>query len=74
LTRRGNPVKLAYGANGPYVAAGVPHRVTRRGNRWQKVFFSDSDYECYRAMLNRSLAKRKPGPEPAAKVNQPTVL
>lgn len=32
------------------VAAGVPHHVTQRGNRRQKVFFSDSGYECYRAL------------------------
>ena len=27
------------------VAAGVPHHVTQRGNRRQKVFFGDDDYE-----------------------------
>jgi putative transposase len=39
------------------VAAGVPHHVTQRGNRRQKVFFSDSDYECYRAMLAEGCRK-----------------
>ena len=33
------------------VAAGVPHHVTQRGNRRQEVFFSDADYETYRALL-----------------------
>jgi len=29
------------------VAAGVPHHVTQRGNRRQKVFFCDADCETY---------------------------
>jgi putative transposase len=33
------------------VAAGSPHLVTQRGNRGQKVFFSDSDYELYLELL-----------------------
>jgi putative transposase len=33
------------------VAAGCPHLVTQRGNRGQKVFFADSDYELYRTLL-----------------------
>jgi putative transposase len=33
------------------VAAGVPHLVTQRGNRGQKVFFGDGDYETYKALL-----------------------
>jgi putative transposase len=33
------------------VAAGAPHLVTQRGNRGQKVFFSDSDYEFYLELL-----------------------
>lgn len=33
------------------VAAGSPHLVTQRGNRGQKVFFADSDYELYRTLL-----------------------
>ena len=33
------------------VAAGVPHHVTQRGNRRQKVFFGDDDYEEYRTLL-----------------------
>jgi putative transposase len=34
------------------VAAGSPHLVTQRGNRGQKVFFSDSDYELYLSLLS----------------------
>jgi putative transposase len=33
------------------VAPNVPHHVTQRGNRRQKVFFSDADYEAYRVLL-----------------------
>src|SRR5882672_4243084 len=33
------------------VAAGVPHHVTQRGNRRQKVFFGDDDYRAYKALL-----------------------
>jgi putative transposase len=33
------------------VAAGVPHLVTQRGNRGQKVFFSEADYELYKELL-----------------------
>jgi len=33
------------------VAAGSPHLVTQRGNRGQKVFFSESDYELYLQLL-----------------------
>ena len=33
------------------VAPGLPHHVTQRGNRRQTVFFSDDDYEAYRALL-----------------------
>lgn len=33
------------------VAPGAPHLVTQRGNRGQKVFFSDADYELYLDLL-----------------------
>jgi putative transposase len=33
------------------VVAGVPHHVTQRGNRRQDVFFGDSDYQMYKALL-----------------------
>jgi len=34
-----------------YVVPGLPHHVTQRGNRREKVFFSDADYELYRDLL-----------------------
>jgi putative transposase len=33
------------------VAAGLPHHVTQRGNRRQRVFFGDDDYATYRGLL-----------------------
>ena len=30
------------------VAPGLPHYVTQRGNRRERVFFSDDDYRLYR--------------------------
>ena len=33
------------------VIPGLPHHVTQRGNRRLPVFFSDADYESYRALL-----------------------
>ena len=33
------------------VAAGIPHLVTQRGNRGQKVFFGDDDYTLYKSLL-----------------------
>ncbi len=33
------------------VAVGLPHHVTQRGNRRQRVFFRDDDYAAYRALL-----------------------
>jgi REP-associated tyrosine transposase len=33
------------------VAAGLPHHVTQRGGRRQRVFFGSDDYEAYRALL-----------------------
>ena len=34
------------------VAPGVPHHVTQRGNRRQRVFFSDADYRLYLELLD----------------------
>lgn len=33
------------------VIPGVPHHITQRGNRRQQTFFSDHDYELYRALM-----------------------
>lgn len=38
------------------VAAGFPHLVTQRGNRGQKVFFSETDYELYLELLAEGAA------------------
>ncbi|MFP4056785.1 MAG: hypothetical protein ACLF0G_07940 [Candidatus Brocadiia bacterium] len=35
------------------VVPGVPHHVTERGNRRQRSFFREEDYEAYRARLAR---------------------
>ncbi len=41
------------------VAAGLPHHVTQRGNRRQQTFFSDADYETYKALLAESCRAAK---------------
>jgi putative transposase len=33
------------------VVPGVPHHVTRRGNRRQRTFFGDEDYSACRALM-----------------------
>ena len=35
------------------VIPGIPHHVVQRGNRRQKVFFRDSDYEAYIALISK---------------------
>ena len=39
------------------VVPGIPHHVTQRGNRGDKVFFQKSDYICYRAWLAQAAAE-----------------
>ncbi len=39
------------------VIPGVPHHVTQRGNRRERVFFSDQDYALYRDWLGESCRK-----------------
>ncbi|MGD0642776.1 MAG: transposase [Roseiarcus sp.] len=34
-----------------FVVPGLPHHVTQRGNRRERVFFGDDDYELYRDLL-----------------------
>jgi len=34
-----------------FVVPGLPHHVTQRGNRRERVFFTDHDYELYRDLL-----------------------
>ena len=39
------------------VVPGLPHHVTQRGNRRQKVFFRDEDYELYLRLLTEGCAE-----------------
>lgn len=41
------------------VIPGIPHHVTQRGNRRQKVFFSDGDYRHYLELLAEWCPKRE---------------
>src|SRR5208337_2974495 len=40
------------------VIPGVPHHLTQRGNRRQKVFFGQDDYEAYLELLREWCAER----------------
>ena len=35
------------------VAPGIPHHITRRGNRRQKTFFCEGDYKYYKILLSK---------------------
>ena len=39
------------------VVPGYPHHITQRGNRKQKTFFRDDDYELYIALIKKYLAE-----------------
>ncbi len=39
-----------------FVVPGLPHHVTQRANRRQRVFFSDADYRLYQDLLGRQCA------------------
>ena len=39
-----------------FVVPGLPHHVTQRANRRQRVFFSEADYRLYRDLLHSSCA------------------
>ena len=41
------------------VAAGVAHHITQRGNRRQRTFFDDEDYEMYLRLLAASCAEHR---------------
>ena len=43
------------------VAAGLPHHVTRRGNRRQAVFLGKEDFRLYRDLLAQSAAAARVG-------------
>lgn len=36
------------------VVPGVPHPVTQRGNRRERVFFEDEDYRLYRRLISEA--------------------
>lgn len=40
-----------------YVFSGVPHHVTQRGNRRERTFFEDGDYELYLDLLAAAAAR-----------------
>jgi putative transposase len=40
-----------------YVAPDLPHHVTQRGNRRERVFFGDDDYRLYRDLLREACNK-----------------
>ena len=42
---------------GRFVVPDLPHHVTQRGNRRERVFFSDADYELYRDLLREACAR-----------------
>lgn len=39
------------------VLPGYPHHVTQRGNRRQRTFFEDGDFELYRDLLAEAAAR-----------------
>ena len=41
-----------------FVVPGLPHHVTQRGNRRERVFFSDDDYALYRGLLASQCRKQ----------------
>ena len=43
---------------GCFVVPGLPHHVTQRGNRRERVFFGDEDYELYRDLLSSQCRKQ----------------
>ncbi len=42
---------------GRFVVPDLPHHVTQRGNRRERVFFSDADYELYRDLLREACTR-----------------
>jgi putative transposase len=41
-----------------FVAAGLPHLVAQRGNRGERIFLTDDDYELYRGLLASQCRKQ----------------
>ena len=46
---------------GRFVVPETPHHVTQRGNRRERVFFSDDDYALYRDLLHEACGERVAG-------------
>ena len=42
---------------GRFVVPDLPHHVTQRGNRRERVFFSDDDYALYRDLLREACGR-----------------
>jgi putative transposase len=42
---------------GRFVVPELPHHVTQRGNRRERVFFADADYELYGDLLREACAR-----------------
>ncbi|MGP0058608.1 MAG: transposase [Beijerinckiaceae bacterium] len=42
---------------GRFVVPGLPHHVTQRGNRRERVFFGDDDYALYRDLLREACGR-----------------
>ncbi len=42
-----------------FVVPGLPHHVTQRGNRRERVFFGEDDYALYRDLLASQCRKRR---------------
>jgi putative transposase len=40
------------------IVPGLPHHVTQRGNRRERIFFSDDDYALYRGLLASQCRKQ----------------
>jgi putative transposase len=41
------------------VLPGIPHHVTQRGNRRERVFFEDGDYALYLDLLSEAAARAR---------------
>jgi putative transposase len=41
------------------VLPGIPHHVTQRGNRRERVFFEDGDYALYLDLLTEAAARAR---------------
>ena len=49
-----------------YVVPDLPHHVTQRGNRRERIFFGDDDYRLYRDLLREACDRRASASGPIA--------